>query len=96
MVRGEKKLKSILRKERKNLEKKTIRKRIDTDDENQEDKKDEEQPTVIDIIRRNEDRGFSRGNRPRVGKTRYQERRGREEVTKEELTSNATSTFPKP
>jgi hypothetical protein len=74
--------------EKKLVDKKQPIKRIETDDEDQEN---ENQPTLIDIIRKEEDRGYQKGNKPRIAKTRYQERR--EEIPKEELRSNATSTF---
>jgi hypothetical protein len=56
-----------------------------------EDGESENQPTLIDIIRKEEDKGYQKGNKPRIARTRYQERR--EEIPKEELRSNVASTF---
>jgi hypothetical protein len=67
------------------------RRTINSDDE--DDKESEEQPSLIDIIRKDEDKGFTMGNKPRTMKTRYQNRKERKEVTKEELRGNATSIF---
>jgi hypothetical protein len=49
--------------------------RIDTDDEEEIDINTEEHPTLIDIIRKEEDRGFKMGNKPKRMKTRYRRER---------------------
>jgi hypothetical protein len=67
------------------------RRTINSDNEESEDP--EEQPTLIDVIRKDKDKGFTMGNKPRAMKTRYQDRKGKEEVTKEELRGNAASIF---
>jgi hypothetical protein len=67
--------------------------RIDTDDEEGINNNPEENPTIIDIIRKDEDRGFKRGNKPKGMNTRYQERKSEEELSREELKGNAASIY---
>jgi hypothetical protein len=77
------------------LEEKERRRIIDkryaiNSDEELEEGLEEEIPKIVEIVEKENDRGYRR-NKPRMVKSTYQ--RGREEITKEELKSNATGTF---
>jgi hypothetical protein len=67
--------------------------RINTDDEEEIKDFPDEHPTLIDIIKKDDDRGFRKGNKPKGMKTRYQEKKGDEEITRDELKGNAASIF---
>jgi hypothetical protein len=66
---------------------------VNNNEENTSASPNEEEPTIIDIIRNEEDKGFKKGNKPKGMKTRYQKRKGGEEVDREKLKGNAASIF---
>jgi hypothetical protein len=78
------------------IDKRTNKKKevkIVTEDEIEVEQEIEEHSTMIDIVKKGNNIGFQRGNKPKAMKTRYQERKGDGEMTKEDLRGNTASIF---